>query len=248
MIKFSYKHAAVLALAAAFAVGCQTAPDEPEVDEEARDQAQQAIDQARSVIDGAEDPCTDVGNADDYLADAEAAFEEEDFEEAEELAGRAADTAEDALSECYREYARECMDKVGEYTELTSDQRSMKDDAESAYEAGDYREAYELCRELHAELKEATMSYTVERGDSLWRISGKSDIYDDPYQWPLIYRKNSDKIEDADLIFPDQEFSIDKNPTADQRDMARDHARTRGEWELGRVEDSDRDYLDRARD
>ena len=37
-------------------------------------------------------------------------------------------------------------------------------------------------------------SYTVVRGDNLWNISGKSSIYGDPYQWPLIYKANRDQI------------------------------------------------------
>ncbi|NOR52314.1 MAG: LysM peptidoglycan-binding domain-containing protein, partial [Gammaproteobacteria bacterium] len=47
-------------------------------------------------------------------------------------------------------------------------------------------------------------SYVVEQGDNLWTISGQEDIYDNPYQWPLIYKANRDQIRDADLIFPGQ--------------------------------------------
>ena len=87
-------------------------------------------------------------------------------------------------------------------------------------------------------------TYTVRRGDSLWGISGMSSIYGDPYQWPLIFRANTDKIEDADLIHPDQVLDIDMNPSSAHVDAAINHARTRGEWSLGEVESSDRDYLD----
>ena len=87
-------------------------------------------------------------------------------------------------------------------------------------------------------------TYTVRRGDSLWAISGMSRIYGDPYQWPLIFRANTDKIEDADLIHPDQVLDIDMNPSSAHVDAAISHARTRGEWSLGEVESSDRDYLD----
>ena len=31
-------------------------------------------------------------------------------------------------------------------------------------------------------------SYSVVRGDNLWSISGKDEVYADPYQWPLIYK------------------------------------------------------------
>ncbi len=84
--------------------------------------------------------------------------------------------------------------------------------------------------------------YTVESGDNLWNISGMSSIYGNPYQWPLIYKANSDQIDDADLIFPGQVFSI---PTASDAeiDAAVEHAKTRGAWSIGEVEQSDREYL-----
>ncbi|MDZ7802901.1 LysM peptidoglycan-binding domain-containing protein [Thiohalophilus sp.] len=87
--------------------------------------------------------------------------------------------------------------------------------------------------------------YTVVRGDNLWDISGKSEIYGNPYQWPLIYKQNSNKIEDADLIYPGQVLDIDNNPSSMEVDAAVRHARTRGSWSVGVVEDSDRDYLAR---
>ncbi|MDQ2069442.1 LysM peptidoglycan-binding domain-containing protein [Natronospira bacteriovora] len=246
MIKLSRKHAAILAIAAAMAVGCQTAPDEPEVDEQARDMARQAIDDAQAIIASAEEPCTDVGNAGDYLSQAEAAEAEGNFEEAQELAERAARVAQEAQDECYAEKAAEYIEKAKTFTNMTADQRDRLRRAESAYDAGNYRDAYETARALVSELKAATMNYRVERGDSLWRISGKSDVYGDPYQWPLIFRANRDKIEDADLIYPDQEFKVYKHPTQAEKDKAVDHARNRGAWQIGRVEDSDRRYLREA--
>jgi nucleoid-associated protein YgaU len=51
-------------------------------------------------------------------------------------------------------------------------------------------------------------SYSVVRGDYLWRISRKPDVYNDPFQWIRIYTKNRDVIKDPDLIYPGQEFKI----------------------------------------
>ncbi len=50
--------------------------------------------------------------------------------------------------------------------------------------------------------------YTVNRGDYLWRIAKKPDIYGDPYQWVRIYSLNTDQIKDPDLIYPNQIFKI----------------------------------------
>ena len=86
-------------------------------------------------------------------------------------------------------------------------------------------------------------SYSVVRGDNLWNISGKDEVYADPYQWPLIYKTNRDKIKDADLIMPGQVLDIDQNASASEIDAAVNHAKTRGAWSLGDTEQSDRDYL-----
>lgn len=88
-----------------------------------------------------------------------------------------------------------------------------------------------------------TMTYEVVRGDSLWRISGRGNVYGNPYQWPLIYKANASEIRDADLIFPGQRLTVDLNPSQGDVDAAVHHARTRGAWELGRVESSDVSYL-----
>jgi len=86
-------------------------------------------------------------------------------------------------------------------------------------------------------------SYSVVRGDNLWNISGKDEVYADPYQWPLIYKTNRDKIQDADLIHPGQVLDIDQNASASEIDSAINHAKTRGAWSVGDTEQSDREYL-----
>jgi LysM repeat protein len=86
-------------------------------------------------------------------------------------------------------------------------------------------------------------SYQVVGGDNLWNISKKPAIYNDPYQWPLIYKANQGQINDADLIFPGQNLTITRGNTPVEIDTAVNHARTRGAWTLGVVEESDRAYL-----
>jgi Tfp pilus assembly protein FimV len=88
-----------------------------------------------------------------------------------------------------------------------------------------------------------SMNYEVVSGDNLWNISGKPTVYSDPYQWPLIYKANSDQIKDADLIYPGQVLAIDTQPSAADVDAAIQHAKTRGSWSLGVVEESDKAYL-----
>lgn len=89
----------------------------------------------------------------------------------------------------------------------------------------------------------ANDSYVVVAGDCLWCISAKSQIYGDPYKWPLIYRKNASQIKDADLIYPGQELEIDRNLTPELVANATKHARERGAWTIGVTEESDTEFL-----
>ena len=88
-------------------------------------------------------------------------------------------------------------------------------------------------------------TYSVVGGDSLWGIAGKDSVYSNSYQWPLIYKANRAKIKDADLIYPGQNFDIDRGASAAEIDAAVNHAKTRGAWSVGDVEQSDLDYLNK---
>ncbi|MFB6260243.1 MAG: LysM peptidoglycan-binding domain-containing protein, partial [Thiohalorhabdaceae bacterium] len=68
--------------------------------------------------------------------------------------------------------------------------------------------------------------------------------YGDPFAWPLIYKNNSGKIDDPDLIYPDQTFSIIWNVSDEDYNAAVHHAKTRGAWRLGETEASDMEYLE----
>jgi LysM repeat protein len=67
--------------------------------------------------------------------------------------------------------------------------------------------------QLRASLPKADFDeYTVVKGDYLWKIAGKKDIYDDPYQWMRIYTYNLDQIKDPDVIEPAQILKIQGEP------------------------------------
>lgn len=63
--------------------------------------------------------------------------------------------------------------------------------------------------------------YTVVKGDCLWKISGKSEIYSNPKYWPKIWEANEDgvvsapphtpkKVTNPNLIYPGQVLRIQK--------------------------------------
>ncbi len=48
--------------------------------------------------------------------------------------------------------------------------------------------------------------YTIERGDSLWKIASKH--YGDGNKWTALFEANREVIKDADLIYPGQQIRI----------------------------------------
>ncbi|MGH7342517.1 MAG: LysM peptidoglycan-binding domain-containing protein, partial [Candidatus Rokuibacteriota bacterium] len=60
-----------------------------------------------------------------------------------------------------------------------------------------------LCAALPARAAE-TREHRVERGETLWSISARADVYGDPFLWPVIYKWNRDQIEDPARIYPNQ--------------------------------------------
>ncbi len=89
----------------------------------------------------------------------------------------------------------------------------------------------------------AVTSHTVVKGEHLWGISSLEPIYGTPFNWPLIYKANSDQIKDADLIYPGQVLAIPRDMGQSAIDAAVHHAKTRGSWAVGPVEATDTAYL-----
>jgi nucleoid-associated protein YgaU len=77
-------------------------------------------------------------------------------------------------------------------------------------------------------------NHIVIKGETLWWIAEYNQIYDEPFQWPVIYKANRSQIKDPDLIFPDQNFVIPREPdlTAEMRKEAIKFAKNRGPWSL----------------
>ena len=174
--------------------------------------------------------------AEDPVAMAQAAIADAKAANAEAKAAGAAWRDTDDLIAAAEEALK--AGDTGKAIQLANDARRQ---AENALK----QKAMEDARLGGAETAPAMDMYTVIPGDSLWAISGKGEVYANPYQWPLIYKANRSKIKDADLIYPGQQFDIDRSASSMDINAAIEHARTRGAWSLGVVEDSDMAYLAR---
>ena len=52
--------------------------------------------------------------------------------------------------------------------------------------------------------------YEVKKGDSLWKIAGRREIYNNSRLWIKIFNANMDRIKDPNRIYPGQLFEIPK--------------------------------------
>ena len=84
--------------------------------------------------------------------------------------------------------------------------------------------------------------YEVNYDDTLWSISYR--YYRNPLLWPDIYKKNQEKIYDADLILPGQRLIIYKQISPKDYRKAIGHAKSRGSWVVGYREESDINFLE----
>jgi hypothetical protein len=100
-------------------------------------------------------------------------------------------------------------------------------DCLSAQELGNQARLVAERRATHAD------RYTVQRGDTLWGISNQKVIYNNSLMWPLIYKANQNQINDPDLIFPKQIFTIPRNYSPEEANTAIERARKRRLWRLG---------------
>ncbi len=66
---------------------------------------------------------------------------------------------------------------------------------------------------------------TVEGSQTLWVISSRKDVYDDPLLWPLLYQANRDQIRDPRQIHPGQILKIPRDVPRQEREEAREKAR-----------------------
>jgi nucleoid-associated protein YgaU len=205
--------------------GCATTENTAPAANDAAATAQQAIDAAKAANKQAAAVGYEWRDTGAMIKEAEEALKSGDTDKATKLANEAKTQADDAIKQqaaAHQQY----LDNLSpaERAALTGTAGTLDQGSKGAM-AG------------------KVSSYSVNRGDSLWKISGKDEVYANPYEWPLIYKTNRSQIKDADLIHPGQVFNIDQNASPEEVSAAIHHAKTRGAWSVGDVEQSDLDYL-----
>jgi nucleoid-associated protein YgaU len=74
--------------------------------------------------------------------------------------------------------------------------------------------------------------YVVNKGDTLWTIAERKDIYGHPHTWPLIYKYNLVWLRDPDELEPGQILILKTYPTDEELEDALSKAKGRGPWEI----------------
>lgn len=249
---------AVFALVFGLLAGCATTPSEEQT------AAEQAIAEAKAAVAESQAGGWPNAEAENLLKQAEAAYDDKDYPKATELANKSKQYI--AASKAIHD-AKAAVAAAEAAGSPWRDTENLIGQAEKALSEGDTAKAIQLANEARRQAENAlaqanaekarmatapaaaatagAADYTVVRGDSLWHISGKSSVYGNPYQWPLLYKANRSKIKDADLIYPGQQLTVNRNASDADIKAAVRHAKTRGAWSLGVVEESDRAYLGR---
>ncbi len=162
---------------------------------------------------------------------------------AQQLAGKARREADACVNSYWLGKAKAVLHQVKNYTNLNAHEQNELAGGEADIENGRGRTAYNTLSRLLAELKAARTTYTVVRGNSLWAIAGKSSIYGNSFEWPLLYRSNAGKIHNPDLIYPNERLKVVLNPVKSAVKSAVRYARTRGPWRNGQALPKDRAWL-----
>jgi hypothetical protein len=97
-----------------------------------------------------------------------------------------------------------------------AEKKRLEEEARLAEERRKREEAERKRREEEELKRRFPPVYTVESGDSLWKITGMERIYGHSKFWPIVHDANSGQIADPDLIFPGQELSIPRDLSQSQ--------------------------------
>lgn len=211
----------------------------------AKQSAAQAIAAAKSAYKEAEAKGFAWTPTGPLIGKAESAYKAGHYAKATSLANKAKAQADGSINQYYVAIGTRQLKRLeGMRGMMSSAQLKQLKQARHLYRDSKGKPLYDLTSQMLTEMKNAKRtSVTVSKGDTLWGIAGMSMVYGNPYEWPLIYKANANKIHDPDLIYPGENLSINQDPGQAAVSAAIDHAKHRGAWTLGQPTSGDLKYL-----
>lgn len=191
-----------------------------------------AISEAKAALQEADAVGALSGGAMELLQKAEAAALVDDDEATVRLAREAAQHAERDVNRTLLGRARILLDEARSLPPFTSAQQVEMDAIAAAYQREEGKAAHAAARRLVDELREAqrlrqavvvvpegvpfesapepvrATHYTVRRGDSLWKIAARPEVYANPLRWSAIYKANRRHVKNAEVIYPGQVLAV----------------------------------------
>ncbi len=207
----------------------------------------------------------DAGEAGRLLSLAERAEAAGDEAEAVRLAQEARTSAEESLRQgrerqaaaerdnrTWSEQTAALLDEARTHrARMSSDHLAALGAVEQAHHNNEGKRAHDLAEKLVTELRAIPelprmLRYVVQHGDTLWRIAAKTEVYGNPWHWPLILAANQAELDDAHDLEPGLVLQIPLLPTTEQEALAAQHALECGPWASGQRKVMDCAYLEAA--
>lgn len=181
-------------------------------------QVQILVEQTRALVPG-------FTTGDDALQRGTAAQAAGRPDDALLAAAEAEAAAEAAISDHYARQAHIELARAHGFAGLNDVQLVQLRAAEEILVTGNSRLAYGRLRMLNEQLEHRVTTYVVERGDSLWVIAARPDVYDNPRLWPLLWKANLAVIPNPERLRRGQVLRLRPHPTLDEVAQALDIAR-----------------------
>lgn len=193
-----------------------------------------AISEAKAALQEADTVDALSSESLELLQQAEAAALIDDDKAVVHLAQDAKKRAERDINHALLSRAHALMDEIRTLQPFSSVQQGEFLAIEEAYQREEGKVAYASAQRLVKELREAkrprpvviapplpsppqiapvvipspivvkTAHYTVQRGDSLWKIAARPEVYANPRRWQTIFKANRQHIKNANVIYPNQ--------------------------------------------
>lgn len=194
-------------------------------------EAQAALKLATSRVADAKHEQPNFTGADALLAQARTAAAEGNNSNTISLAQQVVNRADLVMLGKYKGRAKALLSKLNNTTGLSDSQYTRLKAVETALAYQHPREAYEIASRLDNELKAKTKRHKVQKGESLWTIAKRDDIYANPWLWPLIWQANRATLKSPSSVRAGQTLKIRSNPSVDEVlkavNFAHEHSGTR---------------------